>query len=62
MSNINLNVKEFWKGRNLLITGSTGFLAKVIVEKLLRTCPDIDKIYVMVRPKRKVDPMQRVRD
>jgi fatty acyl-CoA reductase len=43
-----------------LLTGCTGFLGKVILEKLLRSCPDVKKIYIMVRPKRKVDPMNRV--
>ena len=46
-----LNVKEFYKGKTILITGCTGFLAKVILEKILRSCPDVDKIYLMVRPK-----------
>ena len=56
-----LNVKEFYRGKNILITGCTGFLGKIILEKLLRTC-DVGKIFVMVRPKRKIDPMQRVKE
>ena len=44
-----LKVKEFYEGQNILITGCTGFLAKVILEKILRTCPDVGKIYIMVR-------------
>jgi fatty acyl-CoA reductase len=44
-----------------LITGCTGFLGKVILEKVLRTCPDVKKIFVMVRPKRNVEPMARVK-
>lgn len=55
-----LKVKDFYRGKNLFITGCTGFLAKVILEKLFRTCPDIGKIYIMVRPKRKVTPMARI--
>ena len=55
-----LRVKEFYKGQNIFITGCTGFLAKVILEKLFRTCPDIGKIFIMVRPKRKVTPMSRI--
>jgi fatty acyl-CoA reductase len=35
-------VKEFYRGKNILITGVTGFLGKVILEKLLRTCPDVN--------------------
>lgn len=55
-----LKVKDFYRGKNIFITGCTGFLAKVILEKLFRTCPDIGKIYIMVRPKRKVTPMARI--
>lgn len=55
-----LKVKEFYRGKNILITGCTGFLAKVILEKLFRTIPDVGMIYVMVRPKREVLPMSRI--
>ncbi|XP_049942861.1 fatty acyl-CoA reductase 1-like [Schistocerca serialis cubense] len=33
-----------------------------IVEKLLRSCPDIGTIYVLVRPKRGLDPQERLED
>ena len=46
----------------MFITGVTGFLAKVVLEKILRSCPDVGKIYIMVRPKRNMKPMQRVKD
>jgi len=35
-------------------------LGKVVLEKLLRSCTGIKRIYVMVRPKKNVDPMSRV--
>jgi FlaA1/EpsC-like NDP-sugar epimerase len=35
--------------RSIFITGATGFVGKVLVEKLLRSCPDIAKIYILVR-------------
>ena len=46
-----LNVKEYYRGKNILLTGSTGFVGKVILEKLLRSCPMLNHVYVMVRPK-----------
>ena len=55
-----LKVKEFYKGKNILITGCTGFLAKVILEKIFRSCPDVGKIFLMVRPKQKMTPMKRI--
>ncbi|HLV78305.1 MAG TPA: fatty acyl-CoA reductase [Marinobacter sp.] len=37
------------KGKNVLITGTTGFLGKVVLEKLLRAVPDIGGIYLLIR-------------
>jgi fatty acyl-CoA reductase len=34
------------------VTGATGFLGKVLLEKLLEACPDVGHIFVLVRPKR----------
>lgn len=36
-------------GRHILVTGSTGFLAKVFVEKLLRSVENIGGIHLLVR-------------
>ena len=46
----------------MLLTGCTGFLGKIMLEKFLSACPDIATIYVMVRAKRGVEPMERVRN
>lgn len=45
-------VQEFYKGKNIFLTGGTGFLGIAIIEKLLRTCPDIASIYLLMRPKK----------
>jgi fatty acyl-CoA reductase len=45
-------IPEFFSGRSILVTGATGFMGKVLIEKLLRSCPDIDKIYLIIRNKR----------
>ena len=46
----------------MLLSGCTGFLGKVILEKLMRSCPDINKFYIMVRPKRNKKPLDRVKN
>ncbi|WOK96562.1 hypothetical protein Cni_G05269 [Canna indica] len=40
---------EFFKHKSILITGSTGFLAKILVEKLLRVQPDVKRLFLLVR-------------
>ncbi|KAL6838392.1 hypothetical protein ACP4OV_031798 [Aristida adscensionis] len=42
-------VVAYFKGKSILITGSTGFLGKVLVEKILRVQPDIRKLFLLVR-------------
>jgi fatty acyl-CoA reductase len=46
------DIPGFFKGRCVFITGGTGFMGKVLVEKLLRSCPDIDTVYLLMRPKK----------
>ncbi|XP_050513716.1 putative fatty acyl-CoA reductase CG5065 isoform X2 [Diabrotica virgifera virgifera] len=45
-------VADFFIDKNVFITGGSGFLGKLLIEKLLRSCPGIGKIYVLLRPKR----------
>ncbi|MCH8497066.1 MAG: fatty acyl-CoA reductase [Marinobacter sp.] len=40
-------------GKRILLTGASGFLGKVVLEKLLRTVPDIGLIYLPMRANRK---------
>ena len=55
-------VAEFFAGRHVLVTGSTGFMGKVLVEKLLRSCPGVGTIYLLMRPKKGKDVQERVRE
>lgn len=43
----------------LYLVGS-GFMGKVLVEKLLRSCPGIASIYLLMRPKRGADINERL--
>jgi thioester reductase-like protein len=44
-----LDVQRALAGKRVLITGSTGFLAKVVLEKLIRTVPGIGRIVLLIR-------------
>jgi len=55
------NVAETFKDGTILITGSTGFLGKLLLEKLLRSCP-LKAAAVLVRSKKGYTAAQRARD
>ncbi len=62
-----LSIPSFFKGKGVLLTGSTGFLAKAVVEKMLRDLPDVGHIFLLIRPRVKadgsrVDPRERLRE
>ena len=42
-------IAEALKGKTILVTGSTGFLGKSIVEKCLRSIPDVGRINLAIR-------------
>jgi alcohol-forming fatty acyl-CoA reductase len=56
------SIKEYFDNSHIFITGATGFLGKVLIEKLLRTCDGIEKIYILMRPKRGLSTSQRFED
>ncbi|MEC5161932.1 fatty acyl-CoA reductase [Janthinobacterium sp. CG_S6] len=44
-----LNAQEALAGKHILLTGSTGFLAKVVLEKLIRAVPDVGSVILLIR-------------
>jgi len=55
-------IVEFYKRKTIFITGATGFIGKQLVEKLVRSCPDFEHIYLLVRPKRGHAVQERVKE
>ncbi|XP_044737512.1 putative fatty acyl-CoA reductase CG5065 [Chrysoperla carnea] len=53
------SIPEFYRNQSIFITGANGFMGKVLVEKLLRSCPDLDKIYILLREKKGKDIQTR---
>ncbi|RWW16766.1 hypothetical protein GW17_00019339 [Ensete ventricosum] len=55
-----IGIAGFLEGKQLLVTGATGFLAKVLVEKILRIAPDVGKIYVLIKADDKEAAVKRL--
>lgn len=55
-----LGIVEFMREKNFLITGATGFLAKVLIEKILRMQPDIGKLYLIIRADDSTSALKRL--
>ncbi|KAF9593415.1 hypothetical protein IFM89_022694 [Coptis chinensis] len=55
-------IVESLVNKNILITGSTGFLAKIFVEKVLRTQPNVKKLFLVVRAENTKSAKQRLHD
>ncbi|XP_039308147.1 fatty acyl-CoA reductase 1-like [Solenopsis invicta] len=55
-------IPQFFARSNILITGGSGFLGILLIEKLLRCCPDIGKMYLFMRTKKDKSPERRLKD
>jgi len=44
-----MSVRSYLRGKTILLTGGTGFLGKVVVERMLRAAPEIERIYLLIR-------------
>ncbi|CAH2052651.1 unnamed protein product, partial [Iphiclides podalirius] len=53
-------IAETFTDQTVFITGGTGFMGKVLVEKLLRKCPNIREIVLLIRNKKGKSPQERL--
>ncbi|KAK6628958.1 hypothetical protein RUM43_002775 [Polyplax serrata] len=55
-------VAEFYVDRSVFITGASGFMGKVLLEKLLYSCSGVKSVYILMRPKRERTIESRMED
>uniref|UniRef100_A0A182HKM3 Fatty acyl-CoA reductase n=1 Tax=Anopheles arabiensis TaxID=7173 RepID=A0A182HKM3_ANOAR len=53
-------ISDFYRDKVVFVTGGTGFIGKIVVEKLLRTC-EVKEVILMVREKKNTLPEQRIK-
>ncbi|CAG2116187.1 unnamed protein product, partial [Medioppia subpectinata] len=54
------SIRQFYANKSVFITGASGFIGKILLLKLLVSCPDIGQIYVLMRPKNDVSSNKRL--
>lgn len=54
-----LGIKQFYEGKTIFLTGTTGFVGKVVLEKFIRSLPNVKKLFLMVRAKKNISVRDR---
>lgn len=55
------SIPIFYAGQSIFLTGATGFLGKVYIEKILRSCPDVREIFLLMRSRKGLSPNERLK-
>eukprot|EP00357_Protocruzia_adherens_P031117 CAMPEP_0115036762 /NCGR_PEP_ID=MMETSP0216-20121206/42330_1 /TAXON_ID=223996 /ORGANISM="Protocruzia adherens, Strain Boccale" /LENGTH=1117 /DNA_ID=CAMNT_0002416681 /DNA_START=71 /DNA_END=3424 /DNA_ORIENTATION=- len=50
---------DFYRNKSILVTGATGFVGKVLVEKLLYQYPSLRKVYLLIRSQKSATSEER---
>ncbi|GAB1865769.1 Fatty acyl-CoA reductase [Camponotus japonicus] len=54
------SIETFYVRQSIFLTGATGFLGKVYIEKILRSCPDVREVFVLMRSKKGLSINERL--
>lgn len=61
MSNEGSQIQNFYKSKNVFLTGGTGFLGKIFIEKLLRST-EVSTLYILIREKKGKNALSRIEE
>lgn len=56
-----MSIPDFFAGKTIFLTGATGSVGSVFLEKLLRSCKGVKKVYLLIRPKNGILAQERIR-
>ncbi|KAL0369545.1 UNVERIFIED_CONTAM: Fatty acyl-CoA reductase 3 [Sesamum angustifolium] len=57
-----MEIVQYFEDKTLFISGATGFLARMALEKILHVQPKVKKIFVLIRAKPEMSIQQRLQD
>lgn len=55
------SIPSFYAGQSIFLTGGAGFTGTVYIEKILRSCPEIREIFLLMRPKKDINLDERLK-
>jgi len=58
----NMSIAEYFTGQTIFLTGATGTVGSVFLEKLLRACNGVKKVFLLVRTKNGVAASERIHE
>jgi alcohol-forming fatty acyl-CoA reductase len=55
-----MSIPEYFAGQTIFLTGATGSVGSVFLEKLLRACKGVRKVFLLIRTKNGIPPQERI--
>ena len=56
------SITEFYRDKDIFITGATGYVGKCLLETILRSLPSKGRMFILMRPKRGKSVQERIAD
>jgi len=56
-----MSIPDYFDGKTIFLTGATGSVGSVFLEKLLRSCKGLTKVYLLIRPKNGISALERIK-
>ena len=54
------SLRDRYRGQRIFITGASGLLGQVVLEKILRSLPDVERVFLLMRPRGRIAPQDRL--
>ncbi|KAF5303709.1 hypothetical protein FQR65_LT00853 [Abscondita terminalis] len=55
-------IQKYFENKCVFMTGGTGLVGSLLIEKFFRSCPEVGNIYVLIREKKNVSHQERIEE